>query len=493
MKKLINYLRNSSQKKVVIIGDLMLDEYFGGSVHRISPEAPVPVLKEEYQDWCLGGAANVAANCKHIGFDVSVIGVINDYDYAGQKILTMLNDLKISTEGIIRSTERPTTCKKRFLAKNHQMLRMDIESCNALSEREFSKLASSIDKYITPSSLVLISDYAKGVITQEVVKYILQCAKDRNCVVMVDPKGPHFDKYKSVNYLKPNAKEFGQMVEFFGLPSNKTREENGRAICKLLDLKGLVITLGEKGILYIDEQRNIFFPALKREVYDLTGAGDTVFAFLALGFAHNLAVDDCIKLANHAAGVAVSHTKTYAVSLEELIDRTTEPSEKIYQDWAQLKIELDWQKEGGRRIVLTNGCFDILHPGHIHTLKEAKKCGDILVVALNTDQSVQRLKGPTRPINDLQHRAIVISAIGFVDFVVSFDQDTPQALIEYLRPDILVKGGDYIKEQVVGYDIVTSYGGSVHIIDYIPEKSTTACIEKIASMQNDIQEINVGV
>lgn len=480
MKKMIMKLRAGGQKNVVIIGDVMLDEYFFGSVDRISPEAPVPVLKSERIDWSLGGAANVAANCKHIGFDVTLIGVVGQHDYEGQKVLTMLKELNISTLGIVKSADRPTTCKKRFLAKNHQMLRMDCESCKELSKQEMADITAAIDKLIKPSSMILISDYAKGAITKELMSYILLKAKQLDCTVMADPKGPYFSKYSGVDYLKPNAKEFDQIVEFFQLAPNESLEQQGREICSLLNIKGLVVTMGEKGIMYIDQHQTIFSSALKREVYDLTGAGDTVFAFLALGLANNFLMPECMRLANHAAAVAVSHLKTYAVSLEELIDRSAEPTEKIFTDWALLKIELDWQRADGKRVVFTNGCFDILHPGHMYTLKEAKKRGDILVLALNTDPSISRLKGPSRPINNLEYRATMISAIGFVDFVVSFEQDTPEELIKYLRPDVLVKGGDYKKENIVGYDFITSYGGSVHVIDYLTGLSTTNIIEKLA-------------
>ena len=245
----------------------------------------------------------------------------------------------------------------------------------------------------------------------------------------------------------------------------------------------MIITRGERGMCYISKADAIHLPAQAHDVYDLTGAGDTVVAFLALGFAHGLSVHDCLMIANRAAAVAISHLKTYAVSLDELLDRSIELSEKIYYDWALLKIELDWLRADGKKVVITNGCFDILHQGHVHVLKEAKQQGDILVVALNTDASVQRLKGTSRPINPLVDRAMVMAALGVVDFVVSFDQDTPLALIEYLKPDVLVKGGDYKKESIVGYDFVCGHGGHVHIVDYIAGVSTTALVKKIGKAE----------
>jgi D-beta-D-heptose 7-phosphate kinase/D-beta-D-heptose 1-phosphate adenosyltransferase len=486
MKQLVNRLHAGGSKPVLVIGDVMLDEYFFGSVQRISPEAPVPVLKEERQEWCLGGAANVAANCQHIGCEVALVGLIGAHDTESEHFLSLIQEFKISSRGLIRSTQRPTTTKKRFLAKNHQMLRMDLESSQPLTRDEFKDITYRIDTLMAPSSMVLLSDYAKGVLTRELIEYICMRARERGCTVMVDPKGPDFAKYRGVDYVKPNLKEFGQIVKFFGLSPDQSIDHNGKEICKKLDLKGLIVTEGERGITYVAPDRVIFSSACRREVYDLTGAGDTVFAFIALGLSHNFSMEECLRLANHAAAVAVSHLKTYAVSLDELIDRSTELTEKIYTDWVQLKIELDWLRAEGKKVVITNGCFDIVHPGHIHTLKEAKKCGDILVVALNTDASVRRLKGSSRPVNPFAHRSLVISAFGMVDFVVSFDQDTPQALIEYLKPDVLVKGGDYQKESVVGHDIVASYGGSVHIVNYLQGFSTTGLIKRLEHQKTSV-------
>jgi D-beta-D-heptose 7-phosphate kinase/D-beta-D-heptose 1-phosphate adenosyltransferase len=488
MKRLINHIKMGGTKNVLIVGDVMLDEYFFGSVSRISPEAPVPVLKEERKEFCMGGAANVAANCNHIGFDVSLVGVVGEHDQDGKQFIAMLTELKIATDGLVSSDDRVTTIKKRFLSKNHQMFRMDCESTHALCDKDFELVTQKIEAFLKPSSIILVSDYAKGVITDRLLEFLRAIARERECMILVDPKGPDFAKYYGVDYIKPNAKEFAQMVKFFKLPTDQSLENNAREVCRLLALKGLVVTEGERGITFVSQDASIFSPAYKQEVYDLTGAGDTVFAFLALGLSHGLSIEDCLKFANRAASVAVAHLKTYAVSLDELIDRSAETNEKIYADWASLKIELDWQRVGGKKVVFTNGCFDILHPGHIHILKEAKKMGDILVVALNTDDSISRLKGPARPINDINYRATMMAAIGFVDFVVSFDQDTPQALIDYIRPDVLVKGGDYQKEKIIGYDTVMSYGGCVQVIDLVPGQSTTGFIARIKDKKQNSQQ-----
>jgi D-beta-D-heptose 7-phosphate kinase/D-beta-D-heptose 1-phosphate adenosyltransferase len=480
MKKIINYLKSSDTKDVLIIGDIILDEYLFGDVSRISPEAPVPVIKIQKCDRSLGGAANVAGNCKHIGFNVQLVGLVGDCDKEGAAIASMLDDLKISHEGMIKSPYRSTTSKKRLIAKSNQMLRVDAEDDFELNDWEFKEIINRINKLMVPGSIVLISDYAKGVVTPAVVAHVVEKARELGCIILVDPKGPHFGKYYGVDYLKPNLKEFNQLLEAHGLFPFHDLVSNARAICSLLSLKGIIITQGEQGMQFVSQTQHIISPAVQKEVYDITGAGDTVCAFLAIGFVSALPIDDCLKLANAAAAVAVSHLKTYAVSLEELLDTHAESTKKVFSDWAQLKIELDWLRADGKKMVLTNGCFDILHSGHVHVLREAKRLGDILVVALNTDDSIKRLKGPQRPVNDLAERAAMVSALDMVDFVVSFGQDTPLELIEYLRPDILVKGGDYVPETIVGHDFVTGLGGSVHIIDLVPGKSTTRTISAMS-------------
>jgi len=485
MKKIINQIKNNGTKNVIVIGDIMLDEYIFGSVDRISPEAPVPVLKQGKTEWSLGGAANVAANCRHIGFKVHLLGLIGAHDKTGEKVSSLLNELKISLSGLVRSSERVTTTKQRIMAQSHQMLRVDSENNEPLSTCEFRELTQRFDECIKPNTIILISDYSKGVISSNLINYILQKTQGQNCTILVDPKGPDFKKYKGVHFLKPNFKEYQQIAASLGLPKQNSIEENGMEICKQLNLQGgLLVTLGEKGIKAILPTGCFDSPSVKREVYDLTGAGDTVFAYLALGLSHGLTLESTLNLANHAAAVAVSHLKTYAVSLDELVDKQYETSEKIFLDWARLKIELDWLKLENKKVVFTNGCFDILHPGHIHVLREAKKLGDILVVAINTDASIKRYKGDARPVNSLDDRMAVMAAIGVVDFVVSFDQDTPKELVAYLKPDVLVKGGDYQAINVAGYDTVIENGGRVEIIDLVPGKSTTNIVKKITPIKN---------
>jgi D-beta-D-heptose 7-phosphate kinase/D-beta-D-heptose 1-phosphate adenosyltransferase len=483
MKNIVSQIRAGMPKTIVVVGDLMLDEYIIGQVGRVSPEAPVPILKEDCCEWALGGAANVAANCKHVGCDVKLVGVIGAHDSAGVKLLEKLREVGIDQDCIVKSSSRITTCKRRMMAKNHQLLRVDNEVTAPMTEQEYTQVTEHIDSVLTQDSVLIISDYAKGIITARLMKYIFAKTQVLKNIVIIDPKGPDFEKYKGANYLKPNAKEFAHMVSYFNIDTSISLVEQGRAICKSLNLTGLFVTLGENGIHFVSQSNDYFSPAKICEVYDITGAGDTVVAFLALGLAHNFSIEDCLLMANRAASVAISHVKTYAVSLDELIDRHYEPTEKIFYDWTVCKIELDWVRRNGKKVVFTNGCFDILHSGHVHLLKEAKKLGDILVLGINTDDSIKRFKGPSRPINMLADRACVVAALGVIDFVVVFDQDTPKELIEYLKPDVLVKGGDYSIDKIAGASFVKSYGGDVRVIDLVREKSTTCIIKKISEIK----------
>ncbi|MFH1644038.1 MAG: D-glycero-beta-D-manno-heptose 1-phosphate adenylyltransferase [bacterium] len=469
-------IKNLKTKNVLIIGDVMIDEYFFGNVDRISPEAPVVVVKKEKTEWSLGGAANVASNCKKIGLEVDLIGVINDKDLSGQKLISLLNEKNISQEGLVKTNQRNTICKNRVMAGHHQLLRLDTENNSLISGDLQNQIIEKFNNLIKPDSVILISDYAKGIVTPILLEKIIKKAREKKCLILVDPKGPDFDKYCCVNYLKPNAKEFKALINFFKLNSDDSIVINGRKICDILQLTGLFVTLGEKGIQFISKTDSIFIPANKKEVYDLTGAGDTVFSFLGFGFAASLPIEKTLTLANLAASIAISHLKTYSVGLDEVLEELKEERSKIIDDWEELKNKIDQLKKQNKKIVFTNGSFDILHVGHIFSLQEAKKQGAVLVVALNTDDSVKRYKGVTRPINPLSDRAKLMEAIEVVDFVTSFDQDTPAELIQFLKPDVLVKGGDYKIEDVAGGEFVISQGGRVHIVNYQKGYSTTNLI-----------------
>ncbi len=480
MKEIINNLKGYRKKDVLILGDVILDEYLFGNVERISSEAPVPIVSEQSYEYCLGGAGNAALNCFNIGLNTVFVSMIGKGDFAGRNVLSLLKNANMLTDGLIESSERKTTLKKRVVVKNQQLICIDSESRNPLTQGELDLVIDKFESLVKPGMLVLISDYDRGFITPELLQHVILKAKELGCILLVDPSGPDYFKYKGVNYIKPNLKEIGEMISAFGLDEQDGLEINAQHLCTLLDLDGIFVTLGEKGIKFISNDKVISAPTQTKEIYGLAGAGDTVFAFIALGLSSNLTIETCLKLANKAAAIAISHVKTYVVGLDELLDRDMEYTDKIYSDWAHLKIELDWQSRGKKKVVFTNGCFDILHSGHVHLLKEAKKLGDILIVALNSDSSVKRLgKGAGRPINSLKDRAEVIAALGVVDFVVSFEQDTPEELLEYLKPDVFVKGGDYNAENMIGSDIVKRYGGRVKTINFLSGFSTTKIIKTI--------------
>lgn len=495
MKEIINQLKLCKKKDVLVVGDIMLDEYIVGNAERISSEAPIPVVKELSHDYCIGGAGNVAMNCVEIGFKTTIISVINDSDFACQKIMSILKDAKMPLSGLVKSKDRKTTHKKRVVSKNQQLLCLDSEDSRPLTKGELKAACEKIDLLMKPRMVVLISDYDRGFITAELVDYIIKRAAEIKCLVMVDPSGPDYLKYKGANYIKPNLKEFNEIVSSLNLNANNPLIKNGLEVCKKLACNGLFVTMGEKGIQYISPEKQQHSPTQAKEIYGLAGAGDTVFAYLALGISSNLPIELCLIIANKAAAIAVSHVKTYTVGLDELINKEVEFSEKIFVEWSHLKIELDWQSLGKKTVIFTSGCFDILHAGHVHLLKEAKKLGDILVVGINSDESVKKLgKGSGRPVNSFANRANVIAALGMVDFVVKFDQSSPKELLEYLHPDVFVKGGDYIFKQNIKEnelfkkftdecEVVKKYGGTVKMIELVPGLSTTNIIKKINDAQ----------
>ena len=478
-------LLNSYAKKIVVIGDLMIDEYVIGKVDRISPEAPVPVLKFEKEEFRLGGAANVAVNCRQINKNVEIIGLIGEKDFFGKKLISLLCNRDICNTGIVESKFRITTNKRRVVSNNQQLLRIDFEDSFFLKSEERKDLISKIKEIINENCIVLIPDYNKGVIDKGIILEVIDQVEKFGGIIIADPKGLDFDKYENVNYIKPNLKEFNQMVRFFDLNKRDSIVSNGRQICKKLSLDGLIITKGEEGIEFISEFEHKIYPVYKRDVYDVCGAGDTVLAFLGIGLARDFTMNDSLNLANKAASIAVSKHKTYVVTIEDLIDSKFDYKSKVFNSWSKLKSKLDVLRESqNKKIVFTNGTFDLIHSGHITVLNEAKRMGDILVVALNTDASVKRYKGSVRPIKNLEERMNVMSSIGVVDFVVPFEQDTPKEIIDLLKPDVLVKGGDYKIENIVGYDTVISYGGVVKVIDYKPEHSTSNLISKINQFTN---------
>jgi D-beta-D-heptose 7-phosphate kinase / D-beta-D-heptose 1-phosphate adenosyltransferase len=474
----------NSKKSILVIGDVMLDRYLMGNVNRISPEAPVPVVLLNQSEDRAGGAANVAANLSGLGLPTQIIGCIGE-DATGIILKKIIADSGIGVDNIIASQARPTVSKTRVMSGSQQIVRIDDESAAAFSADENKQLLVSIVKALEAKpSMVILSDYAKGVLSDGTCKAIIEHCKKLNIPVIADPKGRDYSKYKGATTLTPNKKE---AAEACGVDINET-EALLTAAAHLritLNLDFLAVTRGEEGISLIDDKQIQHIQATAKKVFDVSGAGDTVIATLAAGLVHGLNPHDALQLANIAAGIVVGKVGTVPVSQTELLkvlvsEDGQSQADKIC-DLVQLAELVSRWKENNQKIVFTNGCFDLLHAGHVTYLEAAKKTGDKLILGLNTDRSVSALKGPTRPVVHEGDRARVLAALASVDAVILFDEDTPLQLIDLIRPDVIVKGDDYTEEQVVGGNEVKSWGGSVKLIPLVQGRSTSNIIKKLGA------------
>ena len=482
---LINTVKlfNESDKWVLVIGDLMLDRYLIGDVQRISPEAPVPVVLLKQQNDRAGGAANVAANLANLGISTRIAGCVGE-DAEATTLLALINHLGIKSEAVIQSSTRPTIAKTRVMSSHQQIVRIDQESQAKFSAEENAELHLLISRALQEKpSIVILSDYAKGVLSDDVCQSIIQACKEANIPVLVDPKGQDYTKYKGATALTPNKKE---TAEACGVNMNDTEAllAGAKKLKADLGLDFLAVTRGEEGITLFDKTNEHHIAATAKQVFDVSGAGDTVIATLAAGLIHGLSPQDALSLANTAAGIVVGKVGTVPIQLNELLHEltaknTSEQTDKI-TDLTGLKLKVDAWRAAKQKIVFTNGCFDLLHAGHVTYLEAAKKTGDKLILGLNTDRSVSALKGPTRPVIHENDRARVLAALEAIDAVILFDEDTPLNLIHAVKPDVIVKGDDYTEEQVVGGTEVKSWGGQVKLIPLVQGRSTSKIIEKMA-------------
>lgn len=469
--------------KIAVIGDVMLDRYFHGEVKRISPEAPVPVTKINSIKSVLGGAANVAANLAHLECKVYMGGVTGD-DENRRLLEKLMDEAGIDYQGLVKSSRRKTITKLRVLGGNQQMLRLDFEETGDLYPEEIAVLSQWLERLLDEGlDGIIVSDYAKGVCSDSFCQWVIRQGKAYHIPVLIDPKGADWSKYSGCDFITPNLKE---MCEAAGCQRDNDDEavvEMARAARDRFQIKNVVVTRSEKGMTLVSDTQTLHSPASAIEVFDVSGAGDTVAAALLAAAAGKLPLADAVYLANRAAGIVVAKVGTYPVHRDELLkDLLTEDRKqgRGYRtlSWQEISSLAATWKACGEKIVFTNGCFDIIHVGHVSYLEKAARLGKHLIVGLNTDASVRRLKGETRPLVHELDRARVLSALACVDAVVLFDQDTPTALIEKIRPDILVKGGDYKPEEVAGRE----YAGEVQIIDFEEGYSTTGVVEKIARL-----------
>ena len=467
-------LKQLSKGNVLVFGDIILDRYISGTVDRVSPEAPVPVLKPSMEDLRLGGAANVAVNLSNLGSKATLIGVTGKDDSSDQvKMLLKKNKIKIALSKSIN----PTISKLRFLAGQQQLIRIDREE--EFNEADWKSSLLNYRKHIRldKNKVLVISDYGKG--TLKNIPLIIKEARKLNKIILVDPKGDNFSKYKSANIITPNFDEFVRVVGKIKGEADVTSK--GKDLIHSLKLKALLITRGSEGMTLLENKTGkivrMDFPTEAKDVFDVSGAGDTVIASIAAGLAGGFCLSESIKLANVAAGIVVGKSGTATVSKTEITPFLDK--DEAYMSFGEAESFAESLRKKGKKIIFTNGCFDILHAGHVEYLEAAKELGDKLIVGINSDRSVKELKGKNRPLNKLEHRAKVLASIKCVDAVVVFGDRTPIKLISAVKPDILVKGGDYKINEIVGHEEVINSGGKVMTIPLVKGISTTKIIQKM--------------
>lgn len=478
--------------RILVVGDVMLDHYIAGQVKRISPEAPVPVVSAARRWSVPGGAANVARNLVRLGVDAAVAGVVG-HDAAADDLRAALAAEGIA-DGLAVSAARRTTCKTRVLAQGQQLLRLDEEVSAPLSAEEAEVLENQVLSLLPGRHAVILSDYAKGVLLESpsgrnLCRVVIEEARRLGIAVLVDPKGSDWRRYEGAQCVTPNAGEFGVACGLdSGAALNRARREAlAGELRSRYGIERLLVTRGPKGMaLFSADESPVYCRAAVREVADVSGAGDTAIATLAACVGKGLPWAESMHLANAAAGVAVGKMGTAPVSLAELNEALREQADnpKLFSVQNLIEKIEEWRRKG-ETVVFTNGCFDLLHPGHISLIRQSAAQGDHLIVGLNSDASVRRLKGPTRPIQNENSRALLLAALSDVDGIVLFDEDTPLELITALRPDVLVKGSDYTLDAVVGADVVREGGGRVYLARLVDGCSTTGIVRKIDN-QRDI-------
>jgi len=469
--------------RILVLGDVMLDRYVEGSVERMSPEAPVAVLRAEGQRSMAGGAANVARNIAALGGQAILIGLIGQDEDGAALTQALRKDSNIEAH-LITDPARPTTTKTRFVAGRQQLLRVDQEKTTPANRAIEQSLVAAVQSVLTRVDLVILSDYAKGAMTDRVIAGAAQAAKAAGKTVIADPKSRDFRRYRDVDLLTPNRHEAAAAA---GIACGSDAEAvmAGTRLMEQTGIASLLITRGEQGMTLLRKgQAPLHLAADAREVFDVSGAGDTVIASLGLAMAAGLEMDAAARFANLCGGIVVGKVGTALVHPADVTGALHAravglSSNAKIMDLTQASSQVEHWRASGLRIGFTNGCFDLIHPGHVALLARARSACDRLIVGLNSDASVRRLKGDDRPVQDEQMRATVLAALAGVDMVVIFGEDTPIKLIEVLRPDLLVKGADYRLDQVVGGDFVQSYGGKVLLVDLIAGHSTTATIKRL--------------
>ena len=469
-------LNQKLQPKILVIGDLMIDKYLWGECNRVSPEAPVQVINVSKETKVLGGAGNVAHNLVTLGSNVKVLSVIGGCKTSNE-LKNLFKEINLSIDYLIEQKNRVTSKKTRIISSQQQVIRYDIESNDDIDVVSEKKLVALFKSVLNDLDLVVLSDYGKGVLTTNVTKEIIKIANSNNIKVIVDPKGSDYSKYTSAYLLTPNKKEAG-VATGINISDKDSLKKALVYLKNSCDLNTSLITLSEDGIAFFDDELRIH-PTVAREVYDVTGAGDTVLASLGFALSCNYSIEEAIEFANLAAGIVVGKIGSATTTLDEIAEYKSSLHKSTIETRIKTRNEIQIVSQrlrnNGKKLVFTNGCFDIIHSGHISYLETTKSYGDVMIVGLNSDQSVRVLKGESRPVNSQEDRALILAALRVVDYVVIFDEDTPYELIKAIRPHTLVKGGDYEGKAVIGEDLVED----CKLVKFVNGKSTTKTIEKI--------------
>ncbi len=497
--RLIDHIRAGfNRQRVIVIGDLMLDRYLWGEVSRISPEAPVPIVRVQRDTAVAGGAANVARNLANLGAQVAVIGMTGD-DAAAVELRQQLTAAGIDTSGLLTDATRPTTTKTRVISQHQQMLRLDQELTQPLSAAAQAQILSVTAAKLADCDAIVLSDYAKGVLNTAICQQVIGQAQAAALPVLVDPKGTDFGRYRGATVLTPNRAELAAATGVAPGDLNELLNAAKELRCEL-DVTAVLVTLGELGMALCDADGVQRIPARAREVFDVSGAGDTVIAVFAIAHSAGWSAFASAQLANLGGGIVVGHLGTAQLTRAELIAAVVNEINSanqidqagagqintVYSLNELLPLVQQWRHRG-ERIIFTNGCFDLLHAGHVSYLKQARQYGQRLIIGLNSDHSVRQLKGESRPIVPEQDRAQVLAALAMVDAVVIFNQPTPLELIVALQPDVLVKGADYRPEQVVGANEIKAWGGQLVLIPLLAGRSSSALIARLNENKLEIK------
>ncbi len=484
--ELYSIVSSMRHPKILVVGDIILDRHVIGNIERVSPESPAQVLDMESEALSPGGAASVSANVSALGGKALLVGVVGKDDSAVY-MKTLLKKWGIGAEGLVTDSSRPTTVKTRFIAMRQQMLRVDRESREVVSDKTADSILSKIKKLIKDCDGVIVSDYGKGVLSPRLLKKIFSVCRQAGKKVIVDPKGRDYSRYSGAEIITPNKKE-AEAASGVEITNEASLLEAANNLFNVAKVKNVLITRGAEGMsLFGRKGKRVHIPAEALEVFDVSGAGDTVIASLAVFVFAGCSLEDSARIANAAAAIEVAHVGAYAVTREELLARLRPDGASEGKIMSATKAALCSKKlkMQNRKVIFTNGCFDLLHAGHVKLLQKAKTFGHVLIVGINTDSSIRRLKGAKRPVLGEEDRSHIIAALDSVDGVVLFDEDTPLKLIGKVKPDVLVKGGDYAPSSVVGRDVVEKQGGRVEIIPLVDGKSTSGLIEKILEKYGD--------